>query len=38
MGMVATTGRLEAGTERKENTLRKLERMKTALSAIVRPG
>ena len=32
MGMFETTGRLEAGTERKENTLRKLERMKTALS------
>ncbi len=32
MGMFETTGRLEAGTERKDNTLRKLERMKTALS------
>jgi uroporphyrinogen decarboxylase len=32
MGMFETTGRREAGTDRKENTLRKLERMKTALS------
>ena len=32
MGMFETTGRREAGADRKENTLRKLERMKTALS------
>jgi len=32
MGMFETTGRWEAGADRKENTLRKLERMKTALS------
>ena len=32
MGMFETTGRWEAGTERKENTLRKLVRMKMALS------
>ena len=31
MGMFETTGRLEAGTERKENTLRKLEGMNRAL-------
>jgi hypothetical protein len=32
MGMFEATGRREAGTKRKENTLRKLARMKTALS------